>query len=75
MMRLLATALRYRKWWLSWPHCTVWSWGVSRSSSAMVGFAAPNTLVDPAKSRLVVMITLVCPYSLLQRWNSNDPPA
>jgi Rod binding domain-containing protein len=37
---------------------------VSRSSSAVVIFASPNTLDHSAKSRLVVTITLVCSYSV-----------
>ena len=44
-------------------------------SSAVVIFASPNTLDHSAKSRLVVIITLVCSYSLLSRWNSSAPPA
>ena len=40
------------------------------SSNAVVIFASPNTLDHSAKSRLVVIITLVCSYSFESRWNS-----
>ena len=73
-MRLLATAVLCKKRWLSLPVSTMWQWCVSRSSSAVVIFASPNTL-DSAKSRLLVIITLVCSYSRDSRWNSNAPPA
>ena len=42
---------------------------------AVVIFASPNTLDHSAKSRLLVIITLVCSYSFDSRWNSNAPPA
>ena len=48
---------------------------LGRSNSAVVIFASPNTLDHLAKSRLVVIITLVCSYSLDSRWNSSAPPA
>jgi hypothetical protein len=38
-------------------------------------FASPNTLDHSAKSKLVVIITLVFSYSRLSRWNSKAPPA
>jgi hypothetical protein len=53
----------------------MWQWCVSRSSSAVVIFASPKTLDHSAKSRLVVITTLVCSYSLDSRWNSKAPPA
>ena len=34
-----------------------------------------NTLDHSANTRLVVMTTLVCSYSLESRWNSSAPPA
>ena len=74
-VRALATALLCRKRWLSLPVSTMWQWCVNRSSKAVVIFASPNTLHHSAKSRLVVIITLVCSYSLDNRWNSNAPPA
>ena len=59
----------------SLPVSTMWQWCVSRSNSAVVIFASPNTLDHSAKSRLVVIITLVCYYRRLSRWNSSAPPA
>ena len=38
---------------------------MSRSSNAVVIFASPNTVDHSAKSRFVVIITLVCSYSRL----------
>ena len=46
---------------------------MSRSSSAVVIFASPNTLAHSLKLRLVVMTTLVRSYSLDSRWNSSAP--
>jgi len=42
-------------------------WCVTRSSSAVVIFASPNTDTHSPNSRLVVMMTLVVSYSLLIR--------
>ena len=53
----------------------MWQWCVSLSSSAVVILASPNTLDHSANARLVVIITLVCSYSRLSRWNSSAPPA
>lgn len=60
LMRFLATVELCRKRWLSLPVSTMCQWCVSRSSRAVVIFASPNTLDHSAKSRLVVIITLVC---------------
>ena len=49
-------------------------WWVTRSSSAVVILASPNTDTHSPNSRLVVMMTLVRSYSLLRRWKSNAPP-
>ena len=52
-MRFFATAVLRKKRWLSLPVSTMWQWCVSRSSSAVVIFASPNTLDHSAKSRLL----------------------
>jgi hypothetical protein len=43
-MRFLATAVLCMKRWDSLPVSTMWQWCVSRSSSAVVILASPNTL-------------------------------
>jgi len=48
---------------------------VSRSSNGVVIFASPNALDYAAKSRLVVIITLVCSYSLLSSWSNKASSA
>jgi hypothetical protein len=45
---------------LSLPVSRMWQWWVSRSSSAVVILASPNTPAHSLKLRLVVMMTLVC---------------
>ena len=44
----------------SFPVSTIWQWCVSRSNSAVVIFASPNTLGHSAKLKFVVIATLVC---------------
>jgi hypothetical protein len=44
---------------LSLPVSRMWQWCVSRSSSAVVILASPNTSAHSLKLRLVVMTTLV----------------
>jgi hypothetical protein len=63
LMRFLAWAVAVLKRIDSLPVSTMWQWCVSRSSSAVVILASPKTLDHSAKSRLVVIITLVCSYS------------
>ena len=75
LIRFLASAVLRLKRIDSLPVSTMWQWWVRRSSSAVVIFASPNTLDHSAKSRLVVIITLVCSYSRLSKWNNNAPPA
>jgi len=43
----------------------MWQWCVSRSRSAVVIFGSTNTLDHSAKSRFVVIKTLVCSYVLV----------
>ena len=74
-MRFLAWAVLRLKRIDSLPVSTMWQWCESRSSSAVVIFASPKTLDHSAKSRLVVIITLVCSYRRLKRWNNKAPPA
>ena len=45
---------------LSLPVSRMWQWWVSRSSSAVVVLASPNTHDHSLNPRLVVMTTLVC---------------
>src|SRR3989338_6426984 len=52
-MRFLATAVLCMNLWDSLPVSTMWQWCVSRSSSAVVILASPNTLGHSLKSRLV----------------------
>ena len=75
LMRDLAATLLWLYRCELLPVSTMWQWCVSRSSSAVVILASPNTLVHSEKLRLVVIATLVCSYSLDSRWNSKAPPA
>lgn len=52
---------------LSLPVYRMWQWWVSRSSSAVVILASLKIAAYSLKLRLVVMMTLVCSYSLLSR--------
>jgi hypothetical protein len=60
---------------LALPVSRISQWWVSRSRSAVVIFASPNTLGHSANGRLVVTTTEVRSYSRLTRWNSICPPA
>ena len=54
------TACECLKRQLSLPVSTMWQWCVSRSSNAVVIFGSMKTEAHSAKTRMVVMTTLVC---------------
>ena len=67
LMRVLAAIVLCLKRKDSLPVSTMWQWCVSRSNSAVVILASPNTADHSEKLKLVVITTLVCSYSLDSR--------
>ena len=58
----------------SLPVSAIWQWWVSRSKSAVVILASPNTADHSEKLKLVVITTLVCSVQLGQEVKQQSAP-